>query len=156
MDALDGRILEILEVDASQTSEKIGKAVGVSSSTIRRRINRLMKEDRLKLVALPNPTMEGHRIRVLVGINVTVGSSSRVADALIDHPSCYTVSECVGRFDIMVSARFRSLEEILQFVNVDLYSIGNVRRTETIVLVSPHKYHGFILRTGEYETNSAP
>lgn len=145
-DDLDARIIDILEVNAGRTSEELGKMVGVSASTVRRHIARLIGDDQLKVIAIPNPKSEGHRVWVVIGMSVKVGTSARVANALIDHPSCYTVSECMGRYDVIVGGHFRSLDDVSKFVRDDLGAVGDVARAETIVLVAPRKYYGFVWR----------
>lgn len=146
MDSLDARIIDILEVNAGRTSEQVGSELGVSGSTVRRRVNRLVRQNELRVIAIPNPKSEGHRVWVTIGISTKVGASARVADALADHPACYNVSECMGRYDVFVGAHFRSLEEVSKFVRDDIGGVGDVTRTETTVLVAPRKYYGFVWR----------
>lgn len=66
-----------------------------------------------------------------------------MADVLANHPATYFSSQCIGRYDVMVGARFRSLEEIAEFVEAELGAIGDIVHTETLVQVAPSKYYGF-------------
>ena len=54
MDELDLKIIGILQSDGRASNAKIARAVGVSEGTVRRRLRRLIKDDIVHVVAVPN------------------------------------------------------------------------------------------------------
>ena len=156
VDDLDLRIVKSLITDGRQSSRQLGKKLGVSSSTVRRRVDKLLKEDAIRIIALPNPYSIGYGVLAIILLTVNLGWAQRVVEALIQHPSCYTVSECLGRFDVFVGVRFRSLEELSNFVSRDLPKIEGITRSETIVLSMPRKYYDFTWPVEKSETESSP
>ncbi|HAJ00941.1 MAG TPA: Lrp/AsnC family transcriptional regulator, partial [Dehalococcoidia bacterium] len=54
MDELDRRIISLLQMDGRASNAKIAREVGVSEGTVRRRLRRLIQEDVVKVIAVPN------------------------------------------------------------------------------------------------------
>lgn len=144
VDDLDMRIAEALQQDARQSSDELGKKLGISPSTIRRRVSNLIQENVIRIIALTNPVSTGHNVWAMMGLNVKMGTTNRVADALLQFPFCYTISVCLGRFDIIVFARFRSTEDLTEFVTTELAKIDGITSCETSLLTKPRKYFDFV------------
>ena len=63
LDELDMRICHEMVTNGQQSSREIGQKLGVPHATVRRRMNRLISNDIVHLVAMPNPTALGyHRV----------------------------------------------------------------------------------------------
>ena len=54
MDELDRKIIGLLQMDGRASNAKIAREVGVSEGTVRRRLRRLIQEDVVKVIAVPN------------------------------------------------------------------------------------------------------
>ena len=54
MDELDRKIIEILQLDGRASNARIAREVGVSEGTVRRRLRRLIQENVVKIIAVPN------------------------------------------------------------------------------------------------------
>ena len=144
LDDLDLRIYGELEIDARQSTRQLAKKLGIPHTTISRRINKLIGGNLLRIVALANPESLGYCFWVMIGLNVKLGWVESVARRLLIQPACYSVSEAFGRFDVIVCARFRSYEEMNQFVKVTLPTIQGIRSSETSLLNQPVKHEGFV------------
>ena len=140
MDELDIRIIKELEFNVRQSSRQLGKKLGINHNTIRRRINNLLKNNDLQIVAVPNWVSLGYHIWVVIMLNVKQSFSRKIADTLVNYPECYSVSETMGRFDIHIGAHFKSIEDLTDFVNNKLYEFEGIERVETALLTRPHKY----------------
>lgn len=141
LDDLDKLIAEQLKLDARQSSKLLSKRLRVSASTIRRRVNNLIKKKDIVIVALLNPISMGDVIWTVIGLNVTSGSIHKVADTLINYPCLRVVSESLGRFDIVTYARFKSLDELNEFVFTELSKISGITHVETLLLSAHRKYY---------------
>ena len=84
MDKLDGKIIEILQSDGRASNAGIARQVRVSEGTVRRRLKRLIHEEYIQVVALPDPAKMGLHSEALVGIQVDQDRVDRVADDLAD------------------------------------------------------------------------
>ena len=54
MDELDRKIIALLQMDGRASNAKIAREVGVSEGTVRRRLRRLIEDDVVNVVAVPN------------------------------------------------------------------------------------------------------
>ncbi len=143
LDELDMRIIQELQNDARQSSRKIGKKLGIAHTTIQRRIKELTRNNILHIVALPNWVALGYQVWAMIGLVVQHGQSRQVAQALLKYPACYTISETLGEFDIFFGARFKSLEELTQFVTEELPKIHEIEKSVTYLFIRPHRYYDF-------------
>ena len=82
MDELDRKIIALLQLDGRASNAKIAREVGVSEGTVRRRLRRLVKDDMVKVVAVPNLEKLGYATTALIGISTGPGKSDTVADAI--------------------------------------------------------------------------
>ena len=70
MDELDSQIIKILQQDGRASNAGIARDVGVSEGTVRRRLKRLVQEEFIQVVALPDPAKLGLESQALVGVQV--------------------------------------------------------------------------------------
>ena len=74
MDELDRRIISLLQMDGRASNAKIAREVGVSEGTVRRRLRRLIQEDVVKVVAVPNLEKLGYATTALIGLQTGPGN----------------------------------------------------------------------------------
>ena len=82
MDELDRKIIQILQENGRASNARIARDVGVSEGTVRRRLQSLLQEGIIKVVALPDPEVLGYNTEALVGIQVDPDKIDEVARQL--------------------------------------------------------------------------
>ena len=82
MDELDRKIIGLLQVDGRASNAKIAREVGVSEGTVRRRLRRLIQDDVVKVIAVPNLEKLGYATTALIGLQTGPGKSDAVAEAI--------------------------------------------------------------------------
>ena len=55
IDKIDCRMIELLQKDGRISNTEIAKQIGISEGTVRTRLNRLIKEEYIQIVAVSNP-----------------------------------------------------------------------------------------------------
>ncbi len=143
MDELDQKILSELEHQGFRRSATLAHILGVGERTIRRRINNMISNRVIKIIAIPNPVLCGFRAWTKIGIKVAPEYLSRVARALVEHPSIYFVAYALGRFDIIIAVHFDTIDRLTYFVNSELTRVKGILSTETWMFASPRKYYHF-------------
>ncbi|MDA0770538.1 MAG: Lrp/AsnC family transcriptional regulator [Chloroflexi bacterium] len=133
MDKLDIRIISLLQDDGTATNAGIARQVGVSEETVRRRLKRLVQEEYIKVVALPDPVKLGYESEVLIGVQVDADKVDAVSDALANMDEINWVSITTGSFDIFAWATLKSSEELSVFLRTKVGVTPGVRRLETFV-----------------------
>jgi Lrp/AsnC family transcriptional regulator for asnA, asnC and gidA len=136
---LDVQIITLLEQDARQSSNTIAKKLGVSSATIRRRINKLLKSDVLRIVGKRNPEKAGLPVAVLMGLNMDHRLVDSVMGKIRNLPEVEWACTTTGRFDAFVFARFRSNEDFSIFLRDNITIIEGLKDSETFMCLHVEK-----------------
>jgi Lrp/AsnC family transcriptional regulator for asnA, asnC and gidA len=139
MDGLDGKIIGILQQDGRASNAKIARELDVSEGTIRRRLKRLIEDEAIQVLALPEPSKLGYGTEAIVGLQVDPGKIEHVAAELASAPQALNVSITTGAFDLFVWVALPSSEELHNFLLTVVGNIEGVRRTETFVIMSVKK-----------------
>ena len=133
MDNLDKRIITLLQEDGTATNAGIARQVGVSEETVRRRLKRLVADEYIRVVALPDPAQLGFNSEVLIGIQVDADKIDSVGDALANFDEMNWVSITTGSFDIFVWATLRTSEELSNFLRGKVGTVPGIRKMETFM-----------------------
>jgi Lrp/AsnC family transcriptional regulator for asnA, asnC and gidA len=139
LDELDDRLIALLQANGRASNIELAKEVGVSEGTIRRRFRNLIKDEVIRVVAIPDHAKLGRGTTALIGLQVDPSEVDPVAAALADVPEVQYVSVTTGAFDVFLWVALGSPEELSSFLRLQVGSIPGVRRTETFVNLSIRK-----------------
>ncbi len=139
MDELDRKIIALLQMDGRASNAKIAREVGVSEGTVRRRLRRLIQDDVVNVVAVPNLEKLGYATTALIGLQTGPGKSDAVAEAIATLQESHYVAVTTGAYDVFVWAGLESAEGLGQFLRTKIGIIDGVQRTETFVNLSIKK-----------------
>jgi Lrp/AsnC family transcriptional regulator for asnA, asnC and gidA len=131
LDDLDRRLIALLMEDASQTNVALARELGVSDGTVRNRIQNLLQQEVMQLVAIIDPWKVGHRIQIFSGLEVDLHRAHEIANTLAEFEEVTYISFTTGEFDILMVAALRSQEELFNFLTVKLGRIEGIRRIRT-------------------------
>ena len=146
MDDLDRKIIELLQINGRASNARIARDVGVSEGTVRRRLRRLVQDEIIRVVAVPDPEKMGLSTVALIGIQADPDKLDDVAARLADLPETQYVSLTTGSFDLFIWVALLSSEELGNFLRHRVGVINGVRRTETFVnLVIVKKGYGIVV-----------
>ena len=139
MDELDLKIIGILQADGRAPNAKIARAVGVSEGTVRRRLRRLIKDDIVHVVAVPNLEKMGYGTTALIGLETGPGKSDAVAERIADLDEAHYVVVATGPYDVFVWTALESAESLGNFLRTQIGVIDGVQKTQTFVTLSTKK-----------------
>ncbi len=143
MDRLDVEIVAHLQKDGTSTNAGIARKVKKSEETVRRRLKKLMEDEYVKVVAVPNARKMGYESQVLVGLQVEADKVDAVVEALKQEHSISWISVTTGSFDIFAWATLKSLTDLSEFLRLKVGQIPGVRKMETFInLDSPKQEYG--------------
>jgi Lrp/AsnC family transcriptional regulator for asnA, asnC and gidA len=131
LDDLDRRLITLLMEDASRTNVALARLLGVSDGTVRNRIQNLLQQEVMQLVAIIDPWKVGHRIQIFSGIEVDLDRAHEVARTLAEMEEVTYVSYTTGEFDLLMVAALRNQEELFNFLTTKLGAIKGIRRIRT-------------------------
>ena len=133
MDALDRKIIALLESNGRASNARIARDVGVSEGTVRRRLKRLIHDGIINVVALPDPGKLGYNSEAIIGVQVDPDQVDAVAEKLSSLQHTRWVAVTTGTYDVFAWATLPSPEELGIFLREKIGPIPGVRRTETFV-----------------------
>ena len=146
MDDLDRKLITLLQVNGRASNARIARDVGVSEGTVRRRLRRLIQEEVIRVVAVPDPEKMGFNTVALVGIQADPDKIDAVAAKLAQLPEAHYVSLTTGSYDIFIWVALSSSEELGKFLRQKVGITEGIRRTETFVhLAIAKKGYGIIV-----------
>jgi Lrp/AsnC family transcriptional regulator for asnA, asnC and gidA len=70
LDQIDCQMIELLQKDGRIPNTEIAKKLGMSEATVRSRLNRLIEEEYIQIVAVSNPIKLGFKIVGILRIKV--------------------------------------------------------------------------------------
>jgi Lrp/AsnC family transcriptional regulator for asnA, asnC and gidA len=139
LDTLDREIIHILEDDGRASNARIARDVGVSEGTVRRRLNRLVSDSVIRVVALPDPKSLGYESEALIGVQVDPDKVDECADSLAELTAIRWVAVTTGSYDMFAWVVMPDPEQLGRFLREDVGVIPGVRRTETFVNLAIRK-----------------
>jgi Lrp/AsnC family transcriptional regulator for asnA, asnC and gidA len=139
-DDLDRQIIALLQQDGRRPNTEIAGLLGVTETTVRKRIARLVSQNLIKVVAVPSPEVMGMTMSAIVGITVDMDAHQSVAAALEALPQTRYVGYSTGPYDLIIEIFFRSHEELLQLLSAKLARIPGIVKTDTSVILKVTKF----------------
>ena len=139
MDELDRKIIALLQLDGRASNAKIAREVGVSEGTVRRRLRRLIQDDVVNVIAVPNLEKLGYGTTALIGLQTGPGRSDSVAEEIAKMEEAHYVAVTTGTYDVFVWAGLESAEGLGDFLRTKVGKLEGVQRTETFVNLSMKK-----------------
>lgn len=122
-----------LQADPRRSNRELGKIVGLSGESVRRRIARLEESGMVRLTAVPDQIMIGNTARAYVPIEVEVSNVALAAEAAARFPQVHYVYICSGRNRVLVGVLESSLPQLSHFIRCDLSQIPGVIRTKPLI-----------------------
>lgn len=136
-DAIDHHIISILEDNGRATNREIAEAVGVSEGTVRNRIERLIRDEVLRIVGVTNPAKLGLNTAVVISISAELPRITAIAEAIATVPGVVYVGYTTGNADIIGLAFFPGNDELTDFMTRTLAGIPGIIKAETNIILKP-------------------
>ncbi len=144
MDAKDEKILAALKENSRLSSQEISKKTAIPITTVHNRIKRLLGEGVIeKFTVRLNPKKLGKTIAayILITVDYTAlkqakTSQHEVASKLKKYDVVEEVAMITGASDIIIKVRVGSIEELDNFVTVDLRNVHGIEKTQTAIILN--------------------
>jgi Lrp/AsnC family transcriptional regulator for asnA, asnC and gidA len=138
LDSVAKAIIEQLQHDGRRSYAAIGKAVGLSEAAVRQRVQRLLDQGVVQIVAVTDPLQVGFHRQAMIGIRTT-GDVQRVADALAEITEVDYIVITAGSFDVIAEVVCEDEDHLLDIVARRIRGIEGVLTTETFVYLKLRK-----------------
>jgi len=131
IDEIDRQIIHILQEDGRASNVEVARQIGVTEGTIRKRLERLLENDIVRVTALLDPPKIGYAIHTFIGLKVDLSALDSIVERLNSMPEVRCINLVTGEFDLIIQALFPDNSDLLRFLANDLGSIEGIRSTST-------------------------
>jgi Lrp/AsnC family transcriptional regulator, regulator for asnA, asnC and gidA len=132
LDHVNKELVEQLQQDGRRSYATLAKAVGLSEPAVRQRVQKLLDNGVMQIVAVTDPLMLGFARQAMIGIRAD-GDLRAIADQLAALEEIDYVVICTGSFDLLIELVVSDDEQLLDILNDAIRSIPGVRDTEVFV-----------------------
>jgi len=132
-DKLDMSIIKELQKDARMPIIKLAKKLGVSRVSAAKRLQQLLSEGIIEVIAVSEPGSLGYDMTAMIGIQVLSGKVEQVAHELASFNSVHFVAITLGRFDLLLGVHFSQIQSFSDFIKDGLGTIPDIAKTEHMI-----------------------
>ena len=140
LDDVSKAIIEQLQTDGRTSYATIAKKVGLSDAAVRVRVQRLLDNDVMQIVAVTDPLQLGFTRQAMIGIRAE-GDTQLVADRLAEMTEVTYVVTTAGSFDLIIEVVCEDDDELLNLLSRRIRTLPGVVSTETFVYLKLNKQH---------------
>lgn len=140
LDALDRAIVALLQEDARLTNRAIAARVGSSEPTVRRRVDRLIDAQLIKIVAVASPFALGYGVVAILGMQIDRSYQTQIEQALQAMPEVRFVGLTLGSYDVILEVWLPSNAALLEFLTTRLSPLYGIQRVESWQVLKLSKY----------------
>ena len=131
IDGIDCEIIRLLQKDGRIANTDIAKKVGISEATVRSRLDRLVKENYIQIVAVSNPMKLGFKIVGNIRIYVEIKKMDQIIKKLQRLKPLWFIVQSTGGTGIDTEFVVRDMDELNELIFENINRIDGVIRTET-------------------------
>lgn len=158
LDEIDLRILDLLQSDARMSFVKLARRLGVSDTTARDRVERLVSRLNLKFVVDVDPNDLG-LLYLYLGVRVQGPALAKAVERAAALPEVIFLGRCTGGYDLMGEIMCRDNDHLMRFLD-DLRAIPGVAGFDTFPVLRVEKedwrFSGLALPSGETPGDGTP
>jgi Lrp/AsnC family transcriptional regulator for asnA, asnC and gidA len=132
LDDTNKLIIEHLQRDGRMSYATLAKTIGLSEAAVRQRVQRLLDNGLMQIVAVTDPLTLGFARQAMVGLRVN-GNLRTIADRIAEIPEVDYVVICAGRYDLLVELVCTDDEHLLDILNEKVRTIDGVTEADTFM-----------------------
>ena len=117
----------------------MARELDVSEGTVRRRLNKLLKDESIRVMAFAQPESLGFHTSAFIGLQVDPIRVEYVAAELANMEETEHVSVTTGSYDIFIWVNLPSAGALAEFIHNKVGTVNGVRDTETFVSLQTKK-----------------
>jgi Lrp/AsnC family transcriptional regulator, regulator for asnA, asnC and gidA len=139
LDDIDRKIISFLQYDGRMPFTTLASELGITEATVRRRVNQLIEDKKLQIVAIVEPQDLGLNEAAMIGISVKANMLAEVAERIAQLPEVTYLFQAAGEFDLFAEVYCKDRAHFVSFLNNKLQQIPGVERTQSFLILKMHK-----------------
>ncbi len=139
IDATDSAMIALLQQDGRISNTEIAKKLGVSESTVRTRLKRLIEEEFIQIVAVSNPFKLGFKFTGNIYIDVEMKKIDSVIAQLKELKELWYIILTTGVSNINAEFIVKDHDELNDLIYKKISRIDGITRLETSIIMKFEK-----------------
>jgi Lrp/AsnC family transcriptional regulator for asnA, asnC and gidA len=166
LDDLDRQIVAHLQENGRRSNVAIARALRVTETTVRHRIERLIAGGFIRIAAVIDPRRTAYQVDAIIWAELERGRALGAAEAIARLPNVVYVGLTTGRYDVLIEALFETDDELFEFLTRKLSRRIGIVRSETYRVIRtvkinydwkvPLDHWRGTARTGRYAARRRP
>ena len=139
LDSLDRKIISLLQEQGRRTNANIARITKVHESTVKKRIDRLVENGVVKVLAVLDPEACGYTADAIVNLRVQPGCIEKVARQLTEFHEIAWIGCLSGRFDMLIEVVQADHDSLFEFIDGKLSTVEGIIQIETSIIMRKPK-----------------
>lgn len=136
IDTIDCQMIELLQEDGRISNTEIAKQIGISEGTVRTRLNRLIKEEYIQIVAVSNPMKLGFDIVGGIQFQVDIKKMDKIIKELKKINELWFLVHTTDGTCINAEFIVKSLDDLNNLIFTKINAIDGIIRAETSIFMN--------------------
>lgn len=132
LDEIDAELIRHLQADGRRPYTQLAKEVGLSEAAVRQRVQRLLENDVMQIVAVTDPLQLGLRRQAMVLIKCE-GDIRAAAKQIAELDEVDYLVITAGSVDLLAEVVVPDDEALLELLDERIRSVPGVVATETVI-----------------------
>ncbi|MET8992743.1 Lrp/AsnC family transcriptional regulator [Nonomuraea wenchangensis] len=139
LDELEQAIVRALGEDGRMPYKTLAKVAGSSESTVKRRVESLVRRGCLRFRTLTEPEVLGYALEFMLWLEVEPGLLERAGRQLAAHPGTRYLSATTGRFNLAAQVALRHYGALFRYLTDDVGSLPGLRAADVTLQLTTLK-----------------
>ena len=135
LDPVDCGLIRLLQRDGRIPNTVLAKKIGVSEATVRTRLNRLIQDEVIQIVAVSNPMKLGFEIVGIIRIHVDIHKIDHITRELKKLDALWFIVHTTGGTGIDAEFVVKDIQELNALIFEKINRIDGVNQTETSLIL---------------------
>ena len=134
IDQTDRKIIKLLQQNGRMPNTEIAKQTGINETTVRYRLQRLIKEEFIEIAAIIDPTKLGHGVEGSIRIRADIKRMKQVTRALKQIPELFYVARVLGKADFDTNFSVKDMQSARKLID-RVNAIDGVTDTDMVTVL---------------------
>jgi DNA-binding Lrp family transcriptional regulator len=133
IDEIDQKLIRELMKNGDPKYVDLANKLGISTSTVSRRVAALIKKDIFRIQAIPNPAKLGYSANAFVFLRTDLAKVEQICDQLCEYSEINLVMKLMNDYEVLFSVNSLNTRELYEFIKTRVANIDGVLNTETLI-----------------------
>jgi len=134
IDQTDRKIIKLLQKNGRMPNTEIAKQTGINETTVRYRMQRLIKEEYIEIAAIIDPTKLGNGVEGSIRIRADIKHMKQVTQALKRIPELFYVARVSGKADFDTNFSVKDMQSARKLID-RINTIDGVTDTDMVTVL---------------------